>query len=195
MIRLPHLAQRLALASARIRRSSAVSLLLVAGLAGCHRKQVAYTIPHGALAPVDLEPIPLPESPDLIATLPTPELEPLPIPPPPPKPAARKRPTPKEDAQPQGAGAPETAALAIGALSAGGAATQQTQQQAQGLIDSIFKRIAALPAYTADTQKKQVRQIRNFVDQAQKALNSGDAEGANNLATKARLLMDDLEKK
>jgi hypothetical protein len=37
--------------------------------------------------------------------------------------------------------------------------------------------------------------VRHFLDQAQQALNSGDADGAMNLATKAKLLMDDLEKK
>ena len=61
-----------------------------------------------------------------------------------------------------------------------------------------FERIAArldLPANIAASEKKQVRQIRNFLDQAQEALNGGDAQGATNLATKAKLLMDDLEKK
>jgi hypothetical protein len=95
----------------------------------------------------------------------------------------------------QVASAPEPAALAIGSLSTGGDAAPQSQQQAHDLIASILKRIAALPAKTADAQKKQVRQIHNFIDQAQRALNSGDAEGAKNLATKANLLMDDLEKK
>jgi ABC-type Fe3+-hydroxamate transport system substrate-binding protein len=95
----------------------------------------------------------------------------------------------------QVASAPEPAALAIGTLSTGGDASPQSQQQAQDLIASILKRIAALPAKTADAQKKQIRQIKTFILQAQKALNSGDAEGAKNLATKAKLLMDDLEKK
>jgi hypothetical protein len=95
----------------------------------------------------------------------------------------------------QVASAPEPAALAIGTLSTGDDASPQSQQQAQDLIASILKRIAALPAKTADAQKKQIRQIKTFILQAQKALNSGDAEGAKNLATKAKLLMDDLEKK
>ena len=71
---------------------------------------------------------------------------------------------------------------------------RKASSRRRDLIASILKRIAALPAKT-DAQKKQIRQIRNFIDQAQKALNSGDAEGARNLATKAGLLMDDLEKK
>jgi hypothetical protein len=80
-------------------------------------------------------------------------------------------------------------------LSNGDEATAQTQQQAQEMIASILKRIAALPSKTANAQKREISKIRHFLDQAQQALNSGDAEGANNLATKARLLMDDLEKK
>ena len=63
------------------------------------------------------------------------------------------------------------------------------------MISSILKRIAALSTKTADAEKPQIRQIRHFLDQAQQALNTGDTEGAKNLATKARQLMDDLEKK
>jgi hypothetical protein len=79
-------------------------------------------------------------------------------------------------------------------LSTGGDAAPQSQQ-AQDLIASIQKQIEALPANIANAQKKQIRQIANFIDQAKRALNSGDAEGARNLATKAKLLLDDLEKK
>jgi hypothetical protein len=95
---------------------------------------------------------------------------------------------------PQVASAAEPAA-AIGSLSSGGDSVGQSQQQAKDLIASILKRIAALPAKTADSKKGEVRQVKRFLDQAQQALNSGDADGAKNLATKAGLLMDDLEKK
>jgi hypothetical protein len=174
-----------------------VPLALALGLAGCRHKPAAFVIPSGAHAPVALETIPPPELPPVIATLPPPELEPPSLPEPLPRLAPRRKPTPKEDTPPpvQGASAPEIAAVAIGTLSTGGDAAPQSRQQAQELIASILKQIAALPANTADAQKKQVRQIRNFIDQAQKALNSGDAEGAKNLATKAKLLLDDLEKK
>jgi hypothetical protein len=195
LIRRHHLAQRLA---AKLIRVSAVALVLAAGLAGCHHKPAVFVIPQIAHAPIELETIPPPDSPLMIATLPVPDLEP-PLPPAePPKPAPRRRPPPKEEPQPpvQVASAPEPAALAIiGTLSTGGDSAPQSQQQAQDLVASILKRIAALPANTANAQKKQIRQIKNFIDQAQKALNSGDAEGAKNLATKAKLLMDDLEKK
>ena len=178
-------------------RIPALSLALVFSLAGCRHKPTAFVIPSGAHAPVALETIPPPESPAMIATLPPPELEPPLPPPPPPKPAPKKRPAPKEEPQApvQVASAAEPAASAIGALSTGGDAAPQSQQQAQDLIQLILKEIAGLPANITDAQKKQIRQIRNFIDQAQKALTSGDAEGARNLATKAKLLLDDLEKK
>jgi hypothetical protein len=148
------------------------------------------------LAPIGLEDIPLPETLPEVAELPPPVLPPLPLPPPP-KPTPRRRPAPKEEPKPpvQVAAIPEPANLAIGALSAGGDAVPQNQQEARDLIASILKRIAALPSDIANAQKQQLKQIHNFLDQAQKALNSGDAEGAKNLATKARVLMDDLEKK
>jgi hypothetical protein len=132
----------------------------------------------------------------MVETVPLPELGPLP-PPPPAKPVPKKTPATKEEAQPpvQAAAAPESAALAIGVLSIGGDAAPQSQQTARDLIAAITKRIAALPSKIADARKEQVRQVKHFLDQAQQALNSGDADGAMNLATKAKLLMDDLEKK
>jgi hypothetical protein len=152
-------------------------------------------IPIGGHAPVDLVEIPLPDPPPTVASLPEPELAPFPAPPPP-QPSQRRRPasTPKEEPPAQVAEA-APAELAIGSLSTGGTLAPQIQQEAQDMISSILKRIAALSAKTADAQKRQIRQVRHFLDQAQLALNSGDTEGAKNLATKARQLMDDLEKK
>jgi hypothetical protein len=43
-------------------------------------------------------------------------------------------------------------------------------------------------------EKVTVAQTRTFLSQAQKALDSGDADGAHTLATKARLLLDELTK-
>jgi predicted AAA+ superfamily ATPase len=88
----------------------------------------------------------------------------------------------------------EPAAMAIGTLSTGDDATPQSQQRVQNLIASIGKRIATLSSTVAAAKRRQVGQVRNFLEQAQQALNSGDADGATNLATKARLLMDEVEK-
>ena len=184
MIELYHFAYRLTGAAARVGRTSALTLVLVAALTGCRHKTAAFVIPKGAHAPIELE---VPSSPD-----PPPTIATLPLPASPPR--KRTAPAPKEEPPAQVAEA-APAALAIGTLSTGGDPTPQSRNQAQQMIASIMKRIAALPARTADAEKKQIRQIRHFLDQARQALNSGDAEGANNLATKARLLLDDLEKK
>jgi hypothetical protein len=190
-----HLARRFACALDHARHTSVLILILVAGLAGCRHKQPAFVIPMGAQAPVDLVEIPLPDPPPVIAELPEPESAPFPeTPPTAPVPRRRPTPAPKEEPPTQAAEA-APAELAIGSLSTGGDLAPQIQQQAQDMISSILKRIAELSAKTADAQKRQIRQVRHFLDQAQQALNSGDTEGAKNLATKARQLMDDLEKK
>lgn len=175
----------------------AACVLLVAGLGGCHHKRVTAVLPIGVLAPVDLEKPQAPETPPQIAEIPSPDFGPLPTWPAPTRAVPRKRPATKEENQPATQAAVENPplALAIGSLSTGGEDDASNQQQVQDLIASIKKRIAALPAKVANMHRKEVRQVENFLDQAQKALKSGDTDGATNLATKARLLMDDLEKK
>jgi hypothetical protein len=176
----------------------ALCLVLAGGLSGCHHKNVRSALPHGVLAPVELEEPETPANPPMIAEVPAPELAPLPTAPPP-RPTPRRRPAaPKEEPQQppaQVASAAAPADFAIGDLSTGGDAAPQSQQQARDLIASIVKRIAALPKKTLDGKKKQLSEVKRFLDQAEKSLNTGDADGAMNLATKAKLLMDDLEKK
>jgi hypothetical protein len=168
-----------------------LSALFVGGFGGCHRRALRPVLPLASLAPIELEAAIDPDSLPLIETAPPPELGPLP-PLPPAKPVPKTKPPAREEVQPPVQAA---AALDIGVLSIGGDAAPQSQQTARDLIVAIAKRIAALPSKIADARKEQVRQVRHFLDQAQQALNSGDAEGAMNLATKAKLLMDDLEKK
>jgi ribosomal protein S20 len=79
-------------------------------------------------------------------------------------------------------------------LTAGGEANPQTKQEASDLITASEKRLNALPAQKAEEEKAQVSKVKNFLKDAQEALNTGDAEGAKTLATKAKLLLDDLEK-
>jgi hypothetical protein len=198
-----HLAQRTGgrsrprAALLRAGRACGLFLVLAAGLSGCRHNTNPVVLAQTAHAPIELETVPPPDSPPTIATLPAPEPAPLP-PPPPPATTRRRAPAPappKETQPPVQVASAEPAAAAIGSLSSGGDSTAQNQQQAKDLIASILKRIAALPAKTADSKKEQVRQVKRFLDQAQQALNSGDADGAKNLATKAGLLMDDLEKK
>ena len=68
------------------------------------------------------------------------------------------------------------------------------QQEAVDLIAANEKRLNALSAQIVEAEKAQISKVRNFQRQAQEALNSGDAEGAKTLATKAKLLLDDLVK-
>lgn len=84
--------------------------------------------------------------------------------------------------------------IAIGALSLGGDANPRAQQEAGELLASIEKRLSGLPSDKARSDKAQVSRIRNFQRQAQEALSSGDVEGAKTLGTKAKLLLDDLDK-
>ena len=90
--------------------------------------------------------------------------------------------------------APSPEETAIGSLSTGGDSSPRAQQEVSDLIASIEKRLKDLPAQKVEAEKSQISKIRNFQRQAQEALSSGDAEGARTLATKARLLLDDLVK-
>jgi ribosomal protein S20 len=83
---------------------------------------------------------------------------------------------------------------ALGALTAGGEASPQTKQEAADLITASEKRLNALSSQKAEEEKSQVSKVKNFLKDAEDALKSGDAEGAKTLATKAKLLLDDLEK-
>lgn len=88
----------------------------------------------------------------------------------------------------------EAAASVIGELTPGGDLDPKAQQEAAELIAANEKRIGALPSETQHTQAALVSNVRNFQRQAQQALKGGDAGGAKTLATKAKLLLDDLEK-
>jgi ribosomal protein S20 len=168
---------------------------LTIGLSGCrHKPQVAPLPP--VMSPVALLEIPEPEH------LPMVEVPQIKLPPVPyasnakPK-RERKKPVPKA-APPEppvvASVAPPPEETAIGALTAGGEANPQTKQEAADLIASSEKRLNALSAQKAEEEKAQVSKVKNFLRDAQDALKSGDAEGAKTLATKAKLLLDDLEK-
>ena len=167
---------------------------LTIGLGGCrHKPQVAPLLP--VMSPVALVEIPEPEH------LPMVEVPQIKLPPVPyasnakPK-RERKKAAPKV-APPEpvvASVAPPPEETAIGALTAGGEANPQTKQEAADLIASSEKRLNALSPQKAEDEKAQVSKVKNFLKDAQDALKSGDAEGAKTLATKAKLLLDDLEK-
>lgn len=176
-------------------QSLGLACVLVFGVSGCRHKPVVPPLPP-ITQPVDLVVVPRQEPQPMIQP-PQITLPPVPV-------ASGVHPhrerrrrastvnpsTP--EVEPSSTSSPETAA--IGSLSLGGVANPHAQQEAADLIASIEKRLNGLSAQKAGTEKQQVSRIRNFERQAQEALNSGDVEGAKTLATKARLLLDDLEK-
>ena len=172
---------------------------IAVSLSGCHHRT-----PQVPVLPAVLAPVPL-------ATLPPPTTEPMlnapPAQPQLPIPIAEAAASPKRERRhtaPRTAAAvpEETPAIpepvpeadAIGQLTTGGATNPQAQQEAAEMILSIGNRLNAIPPQTARHQRSQINKIRNFWHQAQGALHSGDVEGAKTLATKARLLLDDLDK-
>ena len=90
--------------------------------------------------------------------------------------------------------AADSGATTIGALTAGGEQNPKTKQEATDLIASNEKRLSALPAETLRSQASLVSKVKTFQRDAQQALASGDAEGARTLATKGKLLLDDMTK-
>jgi ribosomal protein S20 len=183
-----------------ISRKIAIAILclgLMVGIEGCkHKTQLAPLPP--VMTPIALVDIPEPDDlpmieptavklpPVPVATNAKPKREKK-------KPALKVTPTP-EPVQVASAAAPPAEETVIGALTAGGDANPQTKQEAADLIASIEKRIGGLSAQKAEEQKTQVSKVKNFLKDAEDALKSGDVEGAKTLATKARLLLDELEK-
>jgi ribosomal protein S20 len=179
--------------------SLGLALLVSLGLSGCMRKKV--TVP---VFPQTQVPLVTPPEPKDAQMVEVPEVEELPVPvaEAAANPRPRRRPAPKPPATtPPGAAQPQIAAVdsadegsAIGELTTGGDAEPQIRQEAADLIASNEKRLKALPPQKVRAQRSQISKIQNFERQAQAALNSGDAEGAKTLATKAQLLLNDLDR-
>ncbi|HXC94256.1 MAG TPA: hypothetical protein VNU92_01085 [Edaphobacter sp.] len=169
---------------------------LMVGLDGCRRKPQLAPLPP-PMTPVDLVEIPEPDD------LPMIEPSQIKLPPVPvmtnakPKKERKKPPTkgiPVPEPAQVASATPPPEETVIGALTAGGDANPQTKQEAADLIASIEKRIGGLSPQKAEEQKTQVSKVKNFLKDAGDALKSGDVEGAKTLATKAKLLLDELEK-
>jgi ribosomal protein S20 len=182
----------------RTRASVALCFGLTVGLGGCRHKAQLVILP-AVLTPVALEEIPELDNLPMVAVQPS-SLPPVPAVASAEKPRReRKKPTPKTPVSEPvqiatAAPSPSPEETAIGALTAGGEANPQTKQEAADLIISSEKRLNAIPAQKAEDEKAQVSKVKNFLKDAQEALKTGDAEGAKTLATKAKLLLDDLEK-
>jgi ribosomal protein S20 len=181
-----------------ITRELAIAIIcfgLMLGLAGCrHKPQLAPLPP--VLSPVALEDIPEPDNLPMIE-IPQVKLPPVPVATNAKPKRPKKKPAPKATPEPeptQVASAAPPEETAIGALTVGGEANPQTKQEAADLIASSEKRLNALSSQQSEDEKAQISKVKNFLKDAQDALKTGDAEGAKTLATKAKLLLDDLEK-
>lgn len=189
-----------------------VSFLLTFSIAGCHRK------PERALAPPHAQPpiiSTMPPMPPL--TLKAVQLEqPKPAPPaaptlatvPPPKKhtakvrhhhAASKAESESEatDSRPATSGAaPSAPATAlIGQLSADDSnATPTEAAQTKRLIDSTEVRLKKLSTQQQTEHKDAVAQVNSFLAQARQALSMNDVVGAQTLANKAKIMVDELSK-
>ncbi len=184
-----------------MRTGAAVMLLL---LAGCRHKPAAAVLPvPPAQAPVPLEPTPEQKNPPLLASVPT-------QPPPLPRvtvPAAAKKMKRVKKAVvppvqmaavsvppiPAATTAPDPQVM-IGALTPGGEQVPELHQRASELIAANDRRLNALSTEFKEKEKEQLIRVQNFQKQAQAALGAGDADGAYTLATKAKVLLDDLQK-
>ncbi len=180
-------------------------------LSGCHRhaKQV-FALPP---APPEIAPVMVSVPP------PTHPTEPLPAPikpvvtvaPPPEKPAKkpsriRRVPPATTAIQPPASGLPapaQTASAAtppaappisLGQLSAGGETAGNLRQQTIDLIHSQTQRVSGLQNAFVNEHKDDVEQTRLYIRQAQESWNTSDVEAAHTLATKAKVLLDDLLK-
>jgi outer membrane biosynthesis protein TonB len=107
---------------------------------------------------------------------------------PPPSPA----PTVAVATPPAETATPETAKL--GALGSGTDANPGQQKDVAEKISAVEKRITDLPSTVQDHEQKQIAKVKLFLKEASDALKGGDVEGAKILATKADLLVDDVQK-
>lgn len=82
--------------------------------------------------------------------------------------------------------------LAPGISPAQASSQRQSTTQLLAATDANLKQIAARPLNP--TQQESISQIRKYMEQAKAAEQAGDIEQAQNLASKARLLSDDLVK-
>ena len=89
--------------------------------------------------------------------------------------------------------APETAASPIGLLSAGDSSDNPAlRQQTLGLIAATERRLKTVNANVAASKQNTMVQIHLFLTQARQALVINDLQGASTLATKAKILVDEL---
>jgi hypothetical protein len=83
----------------------------------------------------------------------------------------------------------------LGQLTTGdSAAGEQTKHDTANLIAQTEQGLAAIKHPLSHDQKTTEDEIQTFLKQAKQALANGDSDGAHTLATKAKLLLDELTK-
>jgi outer membrane biosynthesis protein TonB len=103
--------------------------------------------------------------------------------------------TPAESTAPQQQAAAATAASPIGQLTTGDSALgEKTKRETSDLINETQQGLNGIKRSLSTDEKTVAAQIRNYLKQAQQALDNGDTDGAHGLATKAKLLLDELTK-
>ena len=86
-----------------------------------------------------------------------------------------------------------TPSTVIGQLTAGPSEDASVSRgRTYDLIQNTQRGVNSLHRSLSGDQEKTVTQIRSFLQQAQHALHNGDVDGANTLATKAKVLLDEL---
>jgi outer membrane biosynthesis protein TonB len=143
----------------------------------------------------------------LASPLPPPSAQTVPLPPPPPPKKVRKKSKPvAKPAETQTAAAtpaPSQQPAAehtgtsspIGELTTGDVALgEKTKHETSDLINETQKGLNGINRSLSADEKITASQIHTFLKQAQVALENGDTDGALTLATKAKLLLDELTK-
>ena len=161
-------------------------------LTGCfHKTQIAQNQP--LAPPIEDTPPPRPEpSP---TNLPPPEVT-IPVqlaPPqitPPPEPVKKPPKHKKPPATTQVASAGTPAMSAIGQLST--ADPPNVRQQTDASIEATEKTLNGITRKLNDEEQKTAAQIREWLKQARQALTAGNVDGAQKLADKAKVLLEEL---
>ena len=106
---------------------------------------------------------------------------------------AESSPPPPSTQQTANAATGEAPASAIGQLTGGNSATEeQTKRDTMTLINATERGLAEIKRTLSKDEQTTAGQIRTFLKQAKLALANGDSDGAHTLATKAKLLLDEL---
>jgi len=91
---------------------------------------------------------------------------------------------------------PQVASSGMPAVSAIGQLTTNDppnmRQTTDSLIEQTEKSLNGITRQLNEQEQKTAGQIREYIKQAREALTAGNVDGANNLATKAKVLLDEL---